>query len=178
MEVERGSHVSRKSREALSSRPASSVVGHNMSGTAPSDPDAVLGSTVFARLQPAVYLSRFLDVSIRPDGRSFDDVRETKLAKETVGVADGSSVVRRGNTMIVAGIRAELLDISDEDVSGDEQMGEPDFGSRSHGIGPVDRRRVVVNIDMGPMAGPQFKSGPPGEEAQILASRLQRVLEV
>lgn len=151
--------------------------------------DAALASTIFARLHPATYLHRFLASSIRPDGRSFDEARETRLGASTIQVAQGSCVARHGNTIIVAGVRAELLDISDE-YSGeaDEDVDDIDEEARAQnagqdsgrlsGIGPADRRRLVVGVDLSPMASPRFKPGPPGQEAQVLVSRLERVLEV
>lgn len=154
-----------------------------------SDPNStILGSTIFARLHPTTYLARFLDNSIRPDGRSFESFRDKSIGVSTIETAQGSAIVRTGNSTIIAGVKAELIDISDEDdvkqtteMDGereDDLQTERQKSRRSIGLGPIEKRSLIVGVDLTPMSSARFKSGPPGEEAQVLSSRLMRAFDV
>lgn len=136
--------------------------------------DASLGSAIFARLHPASYLSRFLSSSIRPDGRNLDAFRSSTVALSTIETSEGSCIVRQGSTVIVAGVKADIIDLSEEanDVDDDEKE-----AVKGYGLGPVERKRIVVGVELSPMASAKFRPGPPGEESQVLASRLMAVLE-
>ncbi|MCO5613809.1 hypothetical protein L7F22_068087 [Adiantum nelumboides] len=153
------------------------------------DPSSTaLGSTIFARLHPTTYLARFLDNAIRPDGRSFDAFRDVSVGVSTIETAQGSAIVRYGNSTIIAGVKGEFIDISDEEdvqqtadideAEENEMQTDKQKSSRSIGLGPIDKRSLVVGVDLTPMSSARFKSGPPGEEAQVLASRLMRSFEV
>lgn len=142
---------------------------------AASEADASLGSAIFARLHPASYLSRFLSSSIRPDGRALDEFRSSTLALSTIETSEGSCIVRQGSTIIVAGVKAEILDLSEEVVEEVEEE-EADTENR-YGLGPVDRKRIIVGVELSPMASAKFRPGPPAEESQVLTSRLMAILE-
>lgn len=142
--------------------------------TATSETDTALGSAIFARLHPATYLSRFLSSNVRPDGRSLDAFRPSTSALSSIQSAEGSCIVRQGSTVFVAGVKAELLDLSDEDQEEEGELTEERF---EYGLGPVDRKRIVVGVELSPMASARFKAGPPGEESQVLTSRLMSTLE-
>lgn len=45
---------------------------------------------------------------MRPDGRGLHGFRRTTVALGEIGTADGSALVRIGETAVVAGIKAEL----------------------------------------------------------------------
>lgn len=144
-----------------------------------------LGSTIFARLHPTTYLARFLDNAIRPDGRSFEAFRDVSVGVSTIETAQGSAIVRYGNSTIIAGVKGEFIDISDIQQTADIDEGEENDmqtdkqnSTRSIGLGPIDKRSLVVGVDLTPMSSAKFKSGPPGEEAQVLASRLMRSFDV
>lgn len=145
--------------------------------------DVALASTIFARLHPATYLSRFLTNGIRPDGRTFDACRPVTVGRSTIDSAEGSCIVRLGNTVVIAGVKAELLDTSDEQfeddllIAQDTDRQDERQPAGLHGLGPIDRRRVVVGVDLAPMSSARFRPGPPGEEAQVLASRVMRTLD-
>jgi len=143
---------------------------------AAAETDDSLGSVIFARLHPTSYISRFLSSSIRPDGRALDEFRSSTLALSTIETSEGSCIVRQGSTVIVAGVKAEILDLSEEEVEQDEQD-ESIYGENSNGLGPVDRKRIIVGVELSPMASAKFRPGPPGEESQVLASRLMSILE-
>lgn len=52
------------------------------------------------------YYKTFLDRKTRPDGRNLLEFREMTLNVGSIGTADGSAIVKCGNTTIVAGIKA------------------------------------------------------------------------
>ncbi|PWN35327.1 ribosomal protein S5 domain 2-like protein [Meira miltonrushii] len=141
-----------------------------------------LGSTIFARLHPTTYLARFLDNAIRPDGRSFEAFRDVSVGVSTIETAQGSAIVRYGNSTIIAGVKGEFIDISDIQQTADVDEGDEDDmqidTNKLIGLGPIDKRSLVVGVDLTPMSSAKFKSGPPGEEAQVLASRLMRSFDV
>jgi exosome complex component RRP43 len=146
------------------------------SKAAAAEEDASLGSAIFARLHPASYLSRFLSSSIRPDGRALDAFRSSNMATSTIETSEGSCIVRQGSTIIVAGVKAEILDLSEEDDDSDEEESK-EKTVNGYGLGPVDRKRIIVGVELSPMASAKFRPGPPGEESQVLASRLMAILE-
>lgn len=72
-------------------------------------PDA-LKASIFQRLHPRVYLERFLSESVRPDGRSFASSRTLSLNAGSISTADGSALVRLGDTTIICGVKAEVCE--------------------------------------------------------------------
>jgi hypothetical protein len=73
----------------------------------------------------------------------------------SITTANGSSLVRLGNTTVVVGVKAEIA--------------EPELDREEEGF-------LVPNIDLPALCSPRFKPGPPTEEAQILGERLNEVL--
>ncbi|KAH8096594.1 ribosomal protein S5 domain 2-type protein [Cristinia sonorae] len=114
-----------------------------------------LKAATFRRLHPKLYLERFLAENVRPDGRSFDEWRDVSVNVGSISTADGSALVRMGDTTVVCGVKAEIA--------------EPELDRPEHGF-------LVPNIDLPAMCSPKFKPGPPSEEAQILSERLNEVL--
>ncbi|EIM81838.1 uncharacterized protein STEHIDRAFT_171488 [Stereum hirsutum FP-91666 SS1] len=110
-----------------------------------------LNAKIFQRLHPRIYLERFIAESVRPDGRTFDDWRDLSVNVGSIGTANGSSLVRLGDTTIVCGVKAEIA--------------EPDLDRPDEGW-------IVPNIDLPPICSPKFKPGPPSDEAQALSDRL------
>lgn len=88
--------------------------------------DADLKAAVFQRLHPRVYLERFVAENVRPDGRQIDAWREISVnvgmhwyrpstgwltaIQGSISSANGSSLVRVGNTTVVCGVKAELAE--------------------------------------------------------------------
>merc|ERR1712070_295028 len=60
------------------------------------------------KLQPLEFYRRFTEKAVRPDGRVSDMFRETTIATGTVSSAIASSMVRLGNTTVLAGVKAEI----------------------------------------------------------------------
>ncbi|KAF9516830.1 hypothetical protein BS47DRAFT_1390417 [Hydnum rufescens UP504] len=118
-------------------------------------PPTSLEAFSFQRLHPRTYLERFLAEGIRPDGREDDGWRPVSVNTGSITTADGSALVRVGDTTIVCGVKAEIA--------------EPDLERPGEGF-------IVPNIDLSAICSPRFKSGPPGEEAQVLSERLNEAI--
>ena len=89
--------------------------------------DATTKAAIFQRLHPRVYLDRFIQEGIRPDGREFTEWRDvsvnvgpsacysaanckTQECSGSITTANGSSLVRVGKTTVVCGVKAELAE--------------------------------------------------------------------
>jgi exosome complex component RRP43 len=77
------------------------------------------------------------------------------LRTGSVSTANGSSLVRLGDTTIVCGIKAETA--------------EPDWDRPDEGF-------VVPNLDLPAISSPQFKPGPPTDEAQVFSQQLYELI--
>ncbi|KAJ8596856.1 hypothetical protein M405DRAFT_756868 [Rhizopogon salebrosus TDB-379] len=117
--------------------------------------DDTLRAQIFQRLHPRVYLERFIAEKFRPDGRTFDEWRNVSVNVGSISTADGSALVRMGDTTIVCGVKAEIA--------------EPDLDLPDQGF-------LVPNLDLPAICSPKFKPGPPTEEAQVLSDRLNEAL--
>ncbi|OAX36890.1 hypothetical protein K503DRAFT_850676 [Rhizopogon vinicolor AM-OR11-026] len=123
--------------------------------TKPSAADDTLRAQIFQRLHPRVYLERFTAEKFRPDGRTFDEWRKVSVNVGSISTADGSALVRMGDTTVVCGVKAEVA--------------EPDLDLPEQGF-------LVPNLDLPAICSPKFKPGPPTEEAQVLSDRLNEAL--
>lgn len=74
---------------------------------------------------------------------------------DSIGTADGSAIVKVGNTTAVCGIKAELA--------------RPTPNNPEHGI-------VVPNIELTPACSPKIRPGAPSEEAQVATRMLTELL--
>lgn len=72
-----------------------------------------------------------------------------------IQTADGSAIVKLGNTAVVCGIKAELAE---------PKATEPDRGF------------IVPNIELTPLCASKFRPGAPTEEAQTLALNLNDIV--
>jgi len=126
-----------------------------MTTQAASSSKEFLQATIFQRLHPRTYLSRFVEEGFRPDGRERSDWRDISVNVGSISNANGSALVRLGDTTIVCGVKAEIA--------------EPDLDTPELGF-------VVPNIDLPAICSPKFKPGPPTDEAQVLSERLNDVL--
>merc|ERR1712137_426412 len=71
----------------------------------------------YKTLQPQEFYKTFLDRKTRPDGRDLLEFRSTTLTTSSIGTADGSSIVKCGNTTIICGIKAEVAPPLSEEPS-------------------------------------------------------------
>ncbi len=86
------------------------------------------------------------DEIVRPDGRKFTDMRPVTLNLGSITTANGSALVKLGNTTVMCGVKAELAEPRDE---------SPEKGY------------VIPNVDLPPLCSAKFKPGPPPELAQV-----------
>uniref|UniRef100_A0A8D1FL42 Exosome complex component RRP43 n=1 Tax=Sus scrofa TaxID=9823 RepID=A0A8D1FL42_PIG len=107
-------------------------------------------------VEPLEYYRRFLKENCRPDGRELGEFRTTTVNVGSIGTADGSSLVKLGNTTVICGIKAEF---------GAPPTDAPDKGY------------IVPNVDLSPLCSWRFRSGPPGEEAQVASQFIADVIE-
>ena len=90
------------------------------------------------------HIISLLSQNKRLDNRAPFDLRELSIETNVINKADGSAKVKLGNTMVYAGVKAEL--------------GAPFPDSPESGV-------LIVNIEMNPIASPHFESGPPSKDA-------------
>ncbi|MDK2795358.1 MAG: exosome complex component [Archaeoglobaceae archaeon] len=89
----------------------------------------------------------------RIDGRKFDEVRRVEVKTGVIEKAEGSALVKLGNTQVVVGIKM--------------QPGEPFPDTPDKGI-------IIVNAELVPLASPTFEPGPPDERSVELARVVDR----
>ncbi|TKY88120.1 hypothetical protein EX895_002830 [Sporisorium graminicola] len=134
---------------------SASTLTNTAAASSSSSGNADLVATTFKRLHPISYLSRFLDASIREDGRALTAFRDASLTVGSISTADGSSFVRIGNTSCIAAIKAEVA--------------APQLSRSREGY-------LIPNVELPAVSSSKFKPGAPGEEAQVLTSRLLALL--
>ncbi|MEM1622631.1 MAG: exosome complex protein Rrp42 [Sulfolobales archaeon] len=96
-----------------------------------------------------------LKKGIRSSGRGLMEYRQVEIIPGYVRNADGSALVRLGNTVVVAGVKLEI---------GSPYPDTPNEGA------------LVVNAEFMPTASPTFEPGPPDENAIELARIIDRSL--
>ncbi|XP_076468262.1 exosome complex component RRP43-like [Babylonia areolata] len=111
--------------------------------------------------QPKEYYRKFLEEGVRPDNREIGSFRPTVLDigsknGSCISTAEGSSLVRLGNTIVMCGVKGELA--------------EPKTDTPSEGF-------IVPNVELSPLCSPRFRPGPPGEQAQVLSQAVDNVLK-
>lgn len=89
----------------------------------------------------------------RIDGRKFDEFRKVEAKVGVIEKAEGSALVKLGNTQVVVGIKM--------------QPGEPFPDTPDKGI-------IIVNAELVPLASPTFEPGPPDETSVELARIVDR----
>lgn len=103
------------------------------------------------KIHPVKYYKDYLEHNIRPDGREIGDLRPLAINFDSIKTADGSAIVKIGNTTVVCGIKAELAP---------PKPVEPETGY------------LVPNIEISPLSSPKYRPGPPSEEAQVYSCSL------
>ncbi|KAL4230480.1 Exosome complex component RRP43 [Mactra antiquata] len=98
--------------------------------------------------QPLQYYRKFIEKDVRPDERTLEEFRPTVLNIGCVTTAEGSALVKLGNTTVMCGIKAEIASPKTE---------EPKKGY------------IVPNVELGPLCSILFRPGPPGDQAQRLS---------
>ncbi|XP_078457000.1 exosome complex component RRP43 isoform X1 [Lampetra planeri] len=112
--------------------------------------------SVFRTAEPVEYYRSFLKENCRPDGRELGEFRVTTLNIGSLSTADGSALVKVGNTTVICGVKGELAAPTSE---------APDQGF------------IVPNLELPPLCSPRFRPGPPGEQAQAASQFLADVID-
>ncbi|XP_037543902.1 exosome complex component RRP43 [Nematolebias whitei] len=110
----------------------------------------------FKTAEPLEYHRSFLKENCRPDGRELSEFRTTTLNIGSISTADGSALVKMGNTTIICGIKGELAN--------------PTVDAPGKGY-------IVPNVDLPPLCSSRFRPGPPGEQAQAASQFIADVIE-
>ncbi|TFG33667.1 exosome complex protein Rrp42 [Candidatus Thorarchaeota archaeon] len=100
------------------------------------------------------FIADLLNKGERIDGRAFNEYREIIIEADVVPAkAEGSALVRLGDTSVVAGVKV--------------LVGEPYPDSADEGV-------IMVTAEMSPIASPLFELGPPKEDAIELGRVVDR----
>ena len=92
---------------------------------------------------------------LRVDGRKLDEYRKIIIEPNYIPKAEGSALVRIGETIVLVGIKMEV--------------GQPFPDTPDEGV-------LMVNAEFVPLASPTFEPGPPDENAIELARVIDRSL--
>ncbi|MFX1505148.1 MAG: exosome complex protein Rrp42 [Promethearchaeota archaeon] len=98
------------------------------------------------------YLTDLLAKEQRMDNRSFWEGRPIQIIPNVIKKAEGSAMVKWGDTVVLAGVKA--------------QIGSPFPDTPNDGV-------ITVNLELSPISSPSFESGPPGP----LAIEMARVVD-
>jgi exosome complex component RRP42 len=99
------------------------------------------------------YLTDILEKGKRMDNRNFWDSRPIQVIPNVIKKAEGSAMVKWGDTVVLAGIKA--------------QLGAPFPDTPNNGV-------ITVNVELSPISSPVHESGPPGPTAVELARVVDR----
>jgi len=100
-------------------------------------------------------LLTLLSRNTRIDGRKLHDFRPIRIELNYIPKAEGSALVKLGNTIVLAGIKCEI--------------GTPFPDTPNEGV-------LTVHAEFVPLASPTFEPGPPDENAIELARVIDRSL--
>jgi exosome complex component RRP43 len=136
-------------------------------------PDVGLSRATFAKLSPHPYLLANLDPTdddippARSNGRSPNEVRSPTVNLSSLSHANGSSLVRVGDTTVICAVRGETILTS--------QI--PNYRASNTETELRDYDLLVPNIELATGSAPQFlPGGPPTTLAQTLSTRIFSLL--
>ncbi|OED04724.1 RNA-binding protein [Methanosarcina sp. A14] len=99
------------------------------------------------------YIYNLMIKGKRQDGRGFKNFRDIKLETNVISKAEGSAKVTLGATQVLVGVKL--------------QPGTPFQDSHDEGV-------IITNLELNPIASPEFEPGPPREEAIEMARVVDR----
>jgi exosome complex component RRP42 len=99
------------------------------------------------------YIYNLMIKEKRQDGRGFKGFRDIKLETNIISKAEGSAKVTLGETQVLVGVKL--------------QTGTPFPDSQDEGV-------IITNLELNPIASPEFEPGPPREEAIEMARVVDR----
>lgn len=107
--------------------------------------------------QPLEFYKQFLEKDVRPDGRALGEFRQTYIKLNPIETtADGSALIKIGNTSVICGVKAELFEPLPDD--------DPDLG------------RVIPNVELNAGCSLSFRPGAPSEAAQVASQMIADIL--
>jgi exosome complex component RRP43 len=137
---------------------------------------------IFAAVSPHPFLQAHLSADkktpLRANGRAAHDFRKPGTNTGSLTHANGSAVVRLGNTSVVCGVRAEIL--KEEDIPGTNDFSDrvetsDDTQDDSEEIDAL--RLVVPNVELSTGSTPNHIPGnAPSTFAQSLITRIRSLL--
>ena len=137
---------------------------------------------IFAAVSPHPFLQAHLSADKktpqRANGRTAHDFRRPGINTGSLTHANGSAVVRLGNTSVVCGVRAEIL--REEDISGGNDFAVPTTAddTEHNDSDEIDQLRLVVpNIELSTGSTPSHIPGnAPSTFQQSLITRIRSLL--
>ena len=99
------------------------------------------------------YVTKLLEKGKRSDGRNLLESRPIQVIPNVIKKAEGSAMVKWGDTVILAGVKA--------------QLGTPFPDTPNSGV-------ITVNAEISPISSPTNESGPPGPRTVELARVVDR----
>ncbi|KAF2830180.1 hypothetical protein CC86DRAFT_444152 [Ophiobolus disseminans] len=138
---------------------------------------------IFAAVSPHPFLQAHLSADKRTpqraNGRTAHNSRRPGVNTGSLTHANGSAVVRLGNTSVVCGVRAEIL--REEDISGSSDFAVPTTPSDTDdqdGSKEIDVLRLVVpNVELSTGSTPSHIPGnAPSTYQQSLITRIRSLL--
>ncbi|MFN4046571.1 MAG: exosome complex protein Rrp42 [Acidilobaceae archaeon] len=109
---------------------------------------------VIPLIKKQAYLNLY-EKGLREDGRKLDKPRNIEVKVGVLEKAEGSALVKLGNTQVLVGVKAEA--------------GQPFKDTPDQGV-------LIVHAENVPLASPIFEPGPPDENAIELARVIDRSL--
>jgi exosome complex component RRP43 len=92
---------------------------------------------------------------VRPDGREFLEFRATIINKDSITRAEGSALVKIGNTTVICGIKAELA--------------EPDNLDQNIGF-------LIPNIELSKLCSPKYRAIGVSVDSQVMSQTLFNIM--
>lgn len=99
------------------------------------------------------YIHQLAEKGSRQDNRDMEEYREIEIEPNYVEKALGSAMVELGDTQVLAGLSFDV--------------GDPYSDSPGQGV-------IITNNELGPIASPEFESGPPREQSIELSRVVDR----
>ena len=159
------------------------------SSLAPNNHTPSLPPSAMPLISPSALLQAHLsrDPPIRPSHRSPTQFRTLSLNTSSLTHANGSALVRVGDTAVVCGVRAEILPVSEianyrvrktqSAATSGAKEGSSDLETDHSEI--TNLNLLVPNIELSTGCSPTHLPGlPPSSEAQSLSQRLLSLLHV
>ncbi|KAL9065176.1 MAG: hypothetical protein Q9157_007563 [Trypethelium eluteriae] len=140
----------------------------------------------FAALSPSAFLHAHLNPtssqssSTRPNRRSPTEFRVPNINTSSLSHANGSAVVRLGNTAVVCGVRGEILKAEDIPKTYNDLAKSPDETDEEKELNYITIQELgllVPNIELSTGCAPQHIPGnAPSAATQSLTHRLRSLL--